>query len=222
MLDTETNELVVSNSEVRRVTLQHCMNTFKNEHPHEDVELLVSMVNSVHEERMKIKESEAEEPLAVTKEEFDELVKKLEKKNKRSYDFLLKSGEKFKTVVFKLCKRLIEAETFPARFYETILHQLWKMKFPRENLGNHRFIHVKDWLPKCCEALVVNKTKPDILKAATKYQIGGLPNHRVEEHLIVVKAIIGRNITSSTEEGSIVELVDIEKFFLTQKVLEKS
>ena len=29
-MDSETGELVVSNSEVKRVTLQHCMNMFKN------------------------------------------------------------------------------------------------------------------------------------------------------------------------------------------------
>ena len=47
--------------------------------------------------------------------------------------------------------------------------------------------------------------KTDILNAGTQYQIGGLPNHRVEEHLIVVKAIIGRS-TQIEEGGSIVEL----------------
>ena len=41
---------------------------------------------------------------------------------------------------------------------------------------------------------------------------GGLPNHRVEEHLIVVKAIIGRS-EQVRDGGVIVELVDIEKFF---------
>ena len=54
--------------------------------------------------------------------------------------------------------------------------------------------------------------KLDIIDAGKKYQIGGLPNHRVEEHLIVVKAIIGRS-TQIEDKGSIVELVDIEKFF---------
>ena len=42
--------------------------------------------------------------------------------------------------------------------------------------------------------------KPDILKASSKYQIGGLSNHRVEEHLIVVKAIVGRSIKRGAEE----------------------
>ena len=51
-----------------------------------------------------------------------------------------------------------------------------------------------------------------ILNAGTKYQIGGLPSHRVEEHLIVVKALIGRS-TQVGDGGVIVELVDIEKFF---------
>jgi exonuclease III len=208
VIDEQTKDLVVENAEIKRVTLNHCMNTFKHDHPHEDVELLVSMVNEVHDKRMTEKD---DEDMVITKDEFDDLIKKLEKKNKRSYDFLLKAGETFKTVVFKLCRRLIEAETFPARFFETVLHQLWKKKFPKEDLSNHRFLHIKDWLPKCCEALVVTKMKPEILKAGTMYQIGGLPNHRVEEHLIVVKAIIGRSM--ETDDGAIVELIDIEKFF---------
>ena len=70
---------------------------------------------------------------------------------------------------------------------------------------------MKDWLPKCCEALLVLKVKEAILKAGNKYQIGGIPNHRVEENLAVVKALIERSI--SKVEGSIVTLVDIEKFF---------
>ena len=188
------------------------MNTFKRVAPHEDVELIVTMVNEAHDERMIEGD---EEEMEITEDDFDELVSKLEKKNKRSYDFLLKAGKSFKMVVFKLCRRLIQAETFPERFFETVLHQLWKKKFPKENLGNHRFIHMKDWLPKCVEALVVMKMKPAILKAGNKYQIGGIPNHRVEEHLIVVKAIIERSISKG--EGSIVKLVDIEKFFLTRR-----
>ena len=99
------------------------MNTFRHEDPHEDVEDLVNLVNSVHEDRM-LKMLDKEEPMEISKDDFDELIKKLEKKNKRSYDFLVKTGDKFKQVVFKLCKRLLDSETFPSRFFETTLHQL--------------------------------------------------------------------------------------------------
>ena len=52
--------------------------------------------------------------------------------------------------------------------------------------------------------------KPRILSAGTKYQIGGLPNHRVEEHLVTLKAIVSRSMTNG---GAIVKLVDIRGFF---------
>ena len=57
----------------------------------------------------------------------------------------------------------------------------------------------------------VMKMKDAILKAGNKYQIGGIPNHRVEEHLIVVKPIIDRIMRKG--EGSIMKLMDIEILF---------
>ena len=53
--------------------------------------------------------------------------------------------------------------------------------------------------------------KPSILTAGAKYQIGGLPNHRVEEHLLSIKAIVSRSI--SNIGGAMVKLVDIKGFF---------
>ena len=60
---------------------------------------------------------------------------------------------------------------------------------------------------------MVSKMKEDILNAGTKYQIGGLHNHRVEEYLIVVKALIGRS-TQVRDGGVILVLVDKEIFFI--------
>ena len=70
------------------------------------------------------------------------------------------------------------------------MKQLWKRKGKREGLNNHRFIHLKDWKPKLAETLVTNMMKEDILKAGTKFQIGGVPGHRIEEHLMFLKSII--------------------------------
>ena len=64
----------------------------------------------------------------------------------------------------------------------------------------------------CCEALVVSRMKPNILSAGTKYQIGGLPNHRVEEHLVTLKAIVSRSAFCEPNSGAIVKLVDIKGF----------
>ena len=65
------------------------MNTFKHNHPHKDVEALVRVVNSVHDKRMVKDEEEAFE---VTEDDFEELLKRLEKKNKRSYESRATNG----------------------------------------------------------------------------------------------------------------------------------
>ena len=141
------------------------------------------------------------------------------KKNKKNYYFLTKSGEKFQNSIFKLSKRLFEEETFPKDFSLTTLHQVWKRKGSREDLNNHRYIHMKEWLPRLVEALTVNLMRNDIIKSGNKFQIGGIPGHRVEEHLIVVKSIIQLYI--SKKSGVIMQLVDIQKFFGIQKSLEQ-
>ena len=66
-------------------------------------------------------------------------------------------------------------------------------------------------MPKLCESLTVSKMKTCILEAGTKYQICGKPVHRVEEHLNSAKALISRSMI--TEEGCMIQLVDIKGFF---------
>ena len=208
VFDKDNKELIVSTEGIKKVTLEHCMDTLKDNEPEHDVEQLVTAIKDVHELRM---EEDDDIPMEVTKDEFDQILEKFDRKNKRSYDFLLRAGDCFKNSIHKLCGRMIREEIFPVRFFETTLQQLWKRKFPRENLSNHRFLHLKDWLPKTCEAMVVSQMKTQILEAGTKYQIGGLPGHRVEEHLISLKAIISRCI--NTVGGVIINLVDIKTFF---------
>jgi hypothetical protein len=54
--------------------------------------------------------------------------------------------------------------------------------------------------------------KAPILEAGSKYQIGGLTNHRVDEHLVAIKAIVSRSC-NTPKGGAIVKLVDIKGFF---------
>ena len=133
------------------------------------------------------------------------------KRKQKSYDLLTMISESFQHSVFKLTKRMIEEEEFPKRFNETILVQLWKKKGLREDLNNHRYIHMKDWLPRLCEGLIMDKMKNDIIEGSTVHQIEGIPGHCSEEHLVSVKSIIQRCI--DVNSGCLVQLVDIQKFF---------
>ena len=208
--DAQTDDLVVSNDKIKQDTIEHVVNSFKNNEPEEDLRPVVKVINELHVKRMD-ENNEDEEPMEVTKEELDDTVSKFKKKNKRSYGFLVKAGDKFHNSVFMLSRRIIQEEEIPERFSETVLHQLRTNKFSKKDLKIHRFIHIKDWLPRCIESLIVGKMKAPILKAGSKYQIGGLPHHRVEEHLVAIKAIVSRSC-NTPNGGATVKLVDIKGF----------
>ena len=99
------------------------MNLFKNNEPDNDVKPLVNLLNELIVKRMDEKD-EDEEPMEVTKEEFDDTVTKFKKKNKRSDDFLIKASDKFQNPVFKLDQRVIQEEEIPERISETVLHHV--------------------------------------------------------------------------------------------------
>ena len=106
---------------------------------------------------------------------------------------------------------MIEQEKFPVNFEKTILQQIYKGKGSKIELENSRFIHDKDWLPKTCDALIVNKMKPDILAASSIFQIGGQPGHRTQEHLFTMRSVVALMLYHG--EGIIAQLVDISRFF---------
>ena len=74
-------------------------------------------------------------------------------------------------MIFKLCQRIIEDEDILKTFHMTVLHMLWKLKRPANKLSNNRFLHLQSWLPKTCEAFIVDKMKDKILEKSTKLQI---------------------------------------------------
>ena len=139
-------------------------------------------------------------------------MKKFKSKNKQAYHFLTKAGEGFQQLIYKLCRRLIRDKDFPKRFSETLLKPLWKRKGKRVVLDNHRYLHLKDWKPRLTPTLLTGMMKEKILEAGTKFQIGGVPGHRVEEHLIVLKSLIQRR--TKANKGVAIQLVDYQKFFL--------
>ena len=72
---------------------------------------------------------DSEDSFEISDKDFDKVMKDFELKNKRGYDLLVKGGKEFKNSIFKLCKRMIvKQESFPVRFEETILQQIYKGK----------------------------------------------------------------------------------------------
>ena len=48
----------------------------------------------------------------------------------------------------------------------------------------------REYVSKCFEGIVVDKSKGKLVSKCSKFQIGGLPNHRSQEHLFSVKSVV--------------------------------
>ena len=103
--------------------------------------------------------------MEVEEDDFNEVLKKFSIKNTKTYDFLLKAGDKYKKDMFKLCKRVIENEEIPDNFRKTTLYMIWKSKGPMNILKNNRFLHMKSVMARTVDAIVVGEMKETIVNS---------------------------------------------------------
>ena len=206
--DPKSGEVAVSGNEIKRISLEYCREVLTKNEAEGSYKKEIALKGSMHMERMHDSQESMFKP---SRESFKRVLKKFKDNDKRNYDFLVKTGEKFKEGVFRLCRRMIEEEEFPCNFDNTTLHQIFKGKGKREVLSNNRLIHSKEWLPRTVEGMVVDYMKDNILKGASPYQIGGQPGHQPQEHIFSIKSMISKY----TMEGKLMMLqtYDISKFF---------
>ena len=107
---------------------------------------------------------------------------------------------------------MVKEEVFPLEFRKTTLQMLWKGKGPAEILKNSRFLHLKSFLPRACEAVIVGKMKDKILESSIIFQVGGQPRHSTDESIFIIKSSIA--ISDASGKSFIFSLVDIIVFLL--------
>ena len=213
--DPKKQTLVVSAKEIKKVTLEYCKDNLTNDDFEEGFERDKELLDQIHEERMKVR---LDEKMEVQRKEFDKTVNKCETSGKRNYDFLVKSGELYKTAIYKYNQRMITEECFPGSFNKTVLHMVFKggRGKRKEDLPSNRFLHCKLWPPRLTEGLVINEMKGTILRKSSKFQIGGQPGHRPQEHLFTMRSVIARNMMKKTI--TILQTYDIHAFFDQEKL----
>ena len=188
--------------------MEYVVNNLKGNKPDEEVKEMVNMRRAIQWDKMKDKSGESFE---INEDDFDNVLEKFKSKPTKTYDFLLKSGKKYQKAIYELCKTMIEEEEFPTCFRQTILHMIWKRKGAMDVLKNNRFLHMKGVYARTVDALVVDKLKEPLVKSATIYQIGGLPGHSINEHLITLKTIMAWAEVAKT--GIVFLIMDIMSFF---------
>ena len=101
----------MSRVRIKEVTLEYVVNNLKGNKPDEEVKQMISMRRSIQADKMKDTSGESFEKMKMT------LTMSLFKsKPTKTYDFLLKSEEKYKKAIYELCKTMIEEEESPTCF----------------------------------------------------------------------------------------------------------
>ena len=151
----KSNNIIHDPKEIRKHTLQYCVNLLENKLPNKDYEELFQLKKEVHEMRMGEPDSEK---FTLTEDMFNKALKDIVKKNNDKYNFIVNAGEDLKKAVFNLMKFVWEYKIKPEQWRVDTLHQIHK-KGSKMNLDNYRFNHTKSDLSKCFGLLVTKTVK---------------------------------------------------------------
>ena len=124
---------MVSSSDIKRTTLQYCIDDLKDNKVSKHVEVIQKQKEFMHKLRML---EDNHDEFEIEKDEFDDVLKHFARKDTKSYDFLLKTGEAYKEAMFMLCRRMIKEEQFPDEFRKTSLQMIWNCKGATDILKN--------------------------------------------------------------------------------------
>ena len=216
MKNPETNEFIFKPEEIRETSLKYCVNLLNNKKIDPAFQNEIDFENLIHYLRMKtVQDDDDEEELS--RKDFDMRVKKMAEKSKEKYRFILKSGEGYKNCIYRLFSQIWKEEVKPQQWRNTVIIQLYKGKGETFDYNCQRNIHTKEDTPKLFEGIVVDKSKQKLVDNCSKYQIGGIPGHRSQEHLFTVKSVI--SLYSLLNIPIILQLFDISKYF-DQEILK--
>ena len=118
---------------------------------------------------------------------YNKVLDRIKKKKKNMFGPIINAGEKYQDAISYYMSRTINNEDMPFEFSATSLIPIRKKKGSALDLNMMRYIHIKSWEAKLCEALVTEKMKPNIVKACPSIQIGGIPKSSCSEHLLTLK-----------------------------------
>lgn len=106
ILNPETKKVATTKNEIKEVTLRYCKETLESNEPDEEFKTEIEAKRQRVKDLMSMKNGE----FVATEETFKENLKKFQSSGKRSYDFLIKTGQQFQKTIFKMCQRMFKEE----------------------------------------------------------------------------------------------------------------
>ena len=98
--DPKTGELFVNKEDIKKTTLEYCVDNLKNNVPDADVR---SRVIKRKDEQLKKMQDKSGETFEISYDEYEYVLERFKIKATKTYDFLTKSGDQYKKAIFTLC-----------------------------------------------------------------------------------------------------------------------
>ncbi len=143
--------------------------------------------------------------------DFELVVQKIKRNNKNVYRDFIMAGEEFKMAIFNFYQKIYRIERQPESFCETDLLKLFKGKGNRLELKSNRFLHLKTWLPKGYEKMLMTKMEEKLFRNTPSYQVGGQKLGLTNEHLVSMITTMRR--LEKFQGGGAVVFMDIKACF---------
>ena len=207
--------MIYDPEKLKQASMNYLSSLLKNREPKDEYIEDFKTLRILHESRMK---EEIENDENLTKEDFQNMLKKLKSKKAEKYKFMLRGGKSYLDALFCLHKKVWDSEDKPTVWENTNCTMLFKGKGLKSEFGNQRFIHSKEEIPKSFETMVIEKAKPKIIKKCSKFQIGGIPGHQAAEHLFTLKSII--SLFSSQGKSLVLNCFDLKKYFDSEVLVD--
>ena len=213
--DPVSGELITDYDTIKETTLNHATKILvKNE--------IREKERQEHEEKVtnhkRIMDKINIEEWELDRKTYQKVLKRIKEKGKKMFDPLNKAGDMYKEAIRMYMSKIIDNETIPLEFSKTVLIPIWKKKGSALDLNMMRYVHMKSWPAKLCEALVTETMKDDIVNACPKIQIGGIPKSMSVEHLVTVKTWMA--MKEHKKENGIFQVFDMEKFFDKESLMD--
>ena len=209
MLDPDSNLMLYDPASIKKASLKYCKDLLNVRPVHDEFEIDYLIQDLIHFVRADNANDDMNDVLNFS--DFENRLKLVQKKGKSKYDFILKSGEAYKRIIFELFDKIWTTEMKPQQWRNTMIVQIHKGKGDLCSFDSQRNIHTKLDLPKLFEGIVVDRSKEKIIQKCSKFQIGGIPGHRPQEHLFTAKSII--SLYSFLDTPLFLQLYDLSKYF---------
>ena len=159
--DPVTEKLVTDVEEIKRISLDYCVDLLTNRKPKPGYEQLIEKKKEIHEERMN---EVIDNNVEFSEAHFDECMETLKKRNNKKYDFILKAENGFRKSLVALFRYIWTTVDKPDQWRRTTLIQLHK-KGCKDDLSNYRNIHTKLDVPKLFGFMVISLAKVPIIQS---------------------------------------------------------